>query len=136
MKIMVNVRRLKISAELKKYIKRRLQFALGSRSDQIQRVEVVLSDLNGPKGGEDKHCRMLLKLDGHQDVVIEDVDSEMQAVVDKAANRASLTVTKRLDRLRHKAKRFRKRLPSFGNVKRDRYMQEDFDEFADWEAQL
>jgi putative sigma-54 modulation protein len=130
MKIQVNARHLAMSKELKKYVKRRLKFALGSRFDQVQRVEVTLSDINGPKGGEDKRCQMLLKIKGQTDVVIEDIQSQVHTAIDRAANRASQTVTKRLDRLRHKAKRIKSAIQDFKQDKRDRYLEEDFDEYA------
>jgi len=130
MKIQVNARHLAMTKELKKYVKRRLKFALGSRFDQVQRVEVTLSDINGPKGGEDKRCQMLLKIKGQTDVVIEDIQSHVYAAVDRAANRASQTVTKRLDRLRHKAKRIKSAIQDYKQDRRDRYLEEDFDEYA------
>lgn len=134
MKIQVNARHLALSKELKRYVKHRLKFALGSRFDQVSRVKVTLSDINGPKGGEDKRCQMLLKIQGQGDVVIEDVQSQLYAAIDRAASRASQTVAKRVERLRNRAKRFRTTTRNLRrNLRRDkqdRYIEEGFEQYA------
>lgn len=131
MKIQVNTRHFALTKELKKYVKRRLKFALGSRFEQVRRVEVTLSDINGPKGGEDKRCQVLLKMKGQSDVVIDDVQSHMYPAIDRAANRASQAVTKRVSRLRHKAKRIKTAIQDFRQDRRDRrdrYLEEEFEQ--------
>jgi putative sigma-54 modulation protein len=130
MKVEVNARHLTLTKSLKNYVKRRLKFALGSKSEQITRVEVTLSDINGPKGGEDKRCQMLLKIKGQNDVVIEDTQSQLYSAIDRAANRASQTASKRVDRIRHKAKRIKSAIQNFRQDRRDRYLEEDFEEYA------
>ncbi len=127
MKIQINTRHFALTNELKKYVKRRLKFALGSRFEQVKRVEVTLSDINGPKGGEDKRCQVLLKMKGQSDVVIDDVQSHMYPAIDRAANRASLAVSKRVSRIRNKAKRIKNAIQEFRQDKRDRYLAEDFE---------
>lgn len=130
MKVQVNARHLGLTKELKMHVKRRLKFALGSRHEQVKRVEVMLSDVNGPKGGEDKRCQVLVKIEGQEDVVVEDTQSHLYSAIDRAASRASQTVSKRISRLRHKAKRFKKSMQDFKDDKREQYLQEDFDEYA------
>ena len=127
MKIQINTRHFALTNELKKYVKRRLKFALGSRFEQVKRVEVTLSDINGPKGGEDKRCQVLLKMKGQSDVVIDDVQSHMYPAIDRAANRASSAVSKRISRIRNKAKRIKHAIQEFRQDKRDRYLAEDFE---------
>ena len=129
MKILVNTRHMTLTKKLKNYVKRRLTFALGSRFDQVKRVEVTLSDINGPKGGEDKRCQMLLKLDGQGDIVIEDTQLHVYDAIDRAANKASQTVNKRVDRIRHKAKRIKKAIQNYRQDRRDRYLEEDFEDY-------
>lgn len=128
MKIQVNARRLTLTKALNRYVKRRLKFALGSQFEHVTRVDVTLSDINGPKGGEDKRCQMLLKIKGQGDVVIEDTHSHLYAAIDRAAGRASQAATKRIARLRHKAKRIKTAVQDYQQNKRDRYLAEDFEE--------
>ncbi len=59
-----------------------------------------LSDENGPRGGEDKRCRVRVGVDGPQDVVVEDVESDLYIAIDRAADRAGRVVARRLERQR------------------------------------
>src|SRR5690606_6445165 len=101
MRIKVQARRLALTKSLKAYVKRRLNFALNSRYDNIQRVTVTLTDVNGPKGGEDKHCQVLVKLNGQKEVVIREQQADLYSAIDSAASRTSRTVTRRIERLQH-----------------------------------
>ena len=127
MKILVKARHLALTNDLAHYVKRRLRFALDERFDQVKRVEVTLSDINGPKGGEDKRCQMLFKIKGQPDVVIDDVHTHVHAAVDSAAERAARTVSKRITRLKQKTKRFKDALRAVKSNKRDKYLREDFE---------
>ncbi len=130
MKVQVKARHFSLTKELKQYVKKRLKFALGTRYEQVKRVEVMLSDINGPKGGEDKRCQILLKIKGQTDVVVDDVQSHLYSAIDRAASRASRTVSKRVTRLRHKAKRFKDAVQTIRTSQRDRYLKEDYDEYT------
>ena len=61
----------RVSAACVAHLERRLQFALARFSGHIQRVQVVLEDQNGPRGGLDKHCRVVVRLREAGDVVAE-----------------------------------------------------------------
>lgn len=110
MKILVKARNLVLSKDLKHYVKRRIRYALDSRRDSISRITVTLSDINGPRGGEDKRCQVLVKLSGQGDVVIDDKQDHVYAAIDNAASKASRTVTKRIERLQHRATRVKSAL--------------------------
>lgn len=107
MKIKVQARRFALTKSLKEYVKRRLNFALDSRGNDIQQVTVTLSDVNGPKGGEDKHCQVLVKISGQNDVVVSDKQADMYAAIDKVAGRTSRTVSRRIERLQGKTTRLK-----------------------------
>jgi putative sigma-54 modulation protein len=111
-------------------IQKRLKFALDTRYQQVKRVEVMLSDINGPKGGEDKRCQILLKINGQTDVVVDDVQSYLYPAIDRAVSRASRSVAKRVTRLRHKAKRFKGAVQVIQTSQRDKYLKEDYDEYT------
>ena len=64
----------------------------------IQRVTVRLSDINGPRGGEDKRCHIALRLKGLPRLVIEDTEADLYVAIDRAAERAGRTVQRRLAR--------------------------------------
>ena len=53
MQLDIQARNFQLTKALRNYIKRRLGFALSSKNNHIQRVQVRLSDINGPRGGAD-----------------------------------------------------------------------------------
>jgi len=87
-----------LTAALLNHTERRLRFALTRTSDRIMRVVVRLGDANGPRGGEDKFCRMQVYLERAAPVLIEDAGGDLYAVIDRAAERAGRNVAKRIDR--------------------------------------
>ena len=88
-----------ITTALMDHTERRLRFALTRSSDRIVRVAVLVGDSNGPRGGEDKFCRIQVRLKRAPQVLIEDIGAELYAVIDRAAERAGRNVAKRVDRL-------------------------------------
>lgn len=104
MQIDIQALNLSLSASMRGHIERRLGFALSTHDDHILRVIVRLSDINGPRGGEDKCCQIQVVLPHLPDVVIEDTEAEMATAIDRAADRAGRTVARRLARHRDKGR--------------------------------
>ena len=100
MKLQIQSVAFPLTAALLDHTERRLRFALTRSSDQITRVVVRLGDTNGPRGGEDKFCRMRVYLKHAPPVLIEDAGANLYAVIDRVAERAGRNVVKRFDRLR------------------------------------
>ena len=53
MQIDIQARDFSLTQALRNHIKRRLGFALSAWNNRIQRILVRLSDINGPRGGND-----------------------------------------------------------------------------------
>ncbi len=104
MQIEIQARNFNLTEALCNHTERRLGFALSARDDHIQRIIVRLSDINGPRGGVDKHCHIQVVLAHMPDVVIEDTEADMYAAIDRAADRAGRTVARRLARQRVKGR--------------------------------
>ena len=104
MQIDIQARIFSLTNALRDHIKRRLGFALSTKDEHIQRVMVRLSDINGPRGGEDKCCHIQIVIPHLADVVIEDTEADMYAAIDRAADRAGRTVGRRLARQRDKGR--------------------------------
>ena len=100
MQLDIQARNFLLTNALRGHVERRLSFALHSRENHIQRITVRLSDINGPRGGEDKCCHIQVVLPHLTDVVIEDTEEDLYAAIDKAADRAGRTVGRRLSRQR------------------------------------
>jgi len=71
MQINVQALNFDLTPALRQHTERRLHFALGRANGQISRLTVRLSDLNGPRGGEDKRCLLRITLTGAPTLPIE-----------------------------------------------------------------
>lgn len=89
-----------VDGEARERVARRLGFALGRFGDRVGRVTVHLVDLNGPRGGVDKRCRVVVEVLGHGPVVVEDTNASLTAAIDRAADRVGQAVRRRLDAAR------------------------------------
>ena len=96
MLISIQCRGFDLTEALQEHVHKRLGFTLSRASSEVRRVDVTLSDLNGPRGGIDKRCLVQIRLDGLQPVVVEDVQSDLYSAIDRAAGRAGRTVMRRL----------------------------------------
>ena len=105
MQINILARHFPLTSALRNHAERRLRFALACCDDHIQRVVMRLSDINGPRGGEDKRCSLQVRLAGLPDVVIEDTEADLYVAIDRAVDRAGRTVVRKIGRqqslLRH-----------------------------------
>jgi putative sigma-54 modulation protein len=88
-----------LTATLFDHTDRQLRFALTRTSARIKQVVVRLGDTNGPRGGEDKFCRIQVVLEHAPLVLIEDTGADLYAVIGRAAERAGRNVAKRVDRM-------------------------------------
>lgn len=100
MQIDVQALGFELTPALCEHAKRRLHLALRRSDAQVSRPSVRLSDLNGPRGGEDKRCQVRIALIEAPEVVIEDTATDLYAAIDRAADRAGRTVARRLERSR------------------------------------
>lgn len=98
MQIDIQTQKFSLTNALQSYAKRRLNFALANKSEYINRVIMRLSDINGPRGGTDKRCRLQVRLSGLPDVFVEDIETDMYTSIDRACDRISRTVTRKINR--------------------------------------
>ena len=90
----------KPTPELSAHVERRLRFALTRFSSRIGRVNVFLADQNGPRGGIDKTCRIVVRLLDGGDVVAEVSDVAWEVAVDRATTRIGHSTGRELARRR------------------------------------
>jgi len=100
MHIEIQARHFPATRAMRTYIERRAGFALGTCYRHIKRILVRLSDINGPRGGNDKRCQVEVILPGQPAVVIEDTEADLYVAIDRATSRAGRTVLRRLRRRR------------------------------------
>ena len=98
MRIDIRSNGLALTEAARGYAARRLRYALARAVEQVQRVAVHLGEVDGPRGGTDRRCRVRVTLKSGADVVIDDVESDLYAVIDRAASRAGRCVARSVSR--------------------------------------
>ncbi len=86
--------------DLPDHIERRLRFALSRFAVRIEKIVVFLHDHNGPKGGIDKVCRVLVKVRGCGMIMAAIADTDWIAAADRAISRVGRSVARQIDRRR------------------------------------
>jgi len=87
-----------ISQALRDHIERRLRFALDRFASRVRQVRVKVGDLNGPRGGIDKCCKLAISLDRPSTIVLESHAANVYAAIDCVADKAATYVCRRLKR--------------------------------------
>jgi ribosome-associated translation inhibitor RaiA len=104
-KLLVVGEKTRASEGLHDFVTRRLYFALGRYAPEIDRVTTHLGDINGPRGGVDKQCRIKVMLRGLKSVVSEARADDLKAAVGVAAERVGRGVARALERRRDTTRR-------------------------------
>ena len=105
MRMMIHARKIALPPALRNHVERRLGFALGRFGNRLDRVTVWLEDLNGPRGGVDKRCRIEASVLRSGRLQVETMDVEIEPAVDQAADRIARRVKDDLDRMRQRRTR-------------------------------
>lgn len=100
MKIELRTSGIEMNDDLREHAERSLNFGLDWAAQDIERIVVTLSDINGPRGGNDKRCQLRIPLPRIRDVVIEEVADDLQVAIARAVDRASRSLERRLSRQR------------------------------------
>lgn len=105
MNISIRFRNLESSAPLRDYALRRIHFNLGRFGSNVARVELRLSDVNGPKGGRDCRCQITVsgsKIGTH---TLDELREDAYAAVDIASERIGSVIGRSLGRVRASRRR-------------------------------
>jgi len=100
MQVDIRARKIEVDEALRAHVDRRLRFALGRFGERIAKVTVRFADANGAPGGVDKQCQIDVALRPSGNVLVEDIDADLRAVLDRAADRAARAVDRDLQRRR------------------------------------
>ncbi len=107
MQIDIQARHFSLTDSLRSHAEHRLRLALTCCNNHIQRIVMRLSDINGPRGGADKHCHLQVVLAGLPDVVIEDTETDLYVAINRATDRAGRTLVRRVSRQQTRLKQGR-----------------------------
>lgn len=100
MKLEIRTRRVRLDEELRNLIATRVETALDRFAGRIQRVRFQVDDVNGPKGGVDKACRIEVIGRRQWSVFLEDQDSDLRAAVDRLTDRAQRAVRRTMKKMK------------------------------------
>ena len=100
MRIDIHSSKFALTEGLRNHIERRVQFALSWAHHKLPLIHLRLDDVNGPKGGVDKVCRIQIPVAGGKPVVIEETQTDMVTAIDRAIERAARTISRRIERSR------------------------------------
>ena len=106
MRMKIRKSNLQWSEALAAYAEERLQQRLERVRDRVRSVFVRLADVNGPRGGSDKHCLVSVRLIGGREIVVRGEGVCPYRAVDDVASRLIRTVTERLRRERSLRRKF------------------------------
>jgi putative sigma-54 modulation protein len=102
MEVEIRSQNLHVNEEIETHVERRMNFALEQFNSWITHVLVHLEDVNGPRRGVDKQCRILVNIKGGKTIKVEDADTDMISAVNRAADRVGQVVSREVDRRREK----------------------------------
>lgn len=100
MKLGIRGRHMVLTAPLLAHVERRLRFALSRFEQTIRQIAVQVTDLNGPRSGFDKQCRVTATLSPSGKVIVGAIDADLHRAIDRAADRLEHSVMRALKRRR------------------------------------
>lgn len=98
MEVQIKAKGLPAAKTLRTHAARRIQGALGRFGHVVQSVSVRLSDINGPRGGADKLCRIVIQMK-NRSLVMEELGDDMRRVIDRIAERVQYNVSRQIEKL-------------------------------------
>lgn len=113
MRLEIRQRGMKVTEELRVHVRERLRLALGRFARSINQVWVYLRDVNGPRGGLNKKCRIVVEVPRRGRVVVTGMDTDIFAAITRTANRARFAVRRNIKQ--RLARRRPPRRPAYGS---------------------
>ncbi|PCH94556.1 MAG: hypothetical protein COB83_11185 [Gammaproteobacteria bacterium] len=92
MQVDISLSLVELDKEVKIYIQRKLEIALSRTSLYITAISIVLSKKRSSENENDIHCILTLSIIDSPEVVIEDTQSNLYYVIDRAIQKAKRTM--------------------------------------------
>ena len=87
-----------LADSLRGYIERRLNLNAGRFFDQVIRIRVRISGLNGPRGGTRTSCRISIEVKSLGKMVVQESDLDAHTAIDRASTRLGRLLSQRIAR--------------------------------------
>lgn len=98
MRLQIRCHGVNVGRGLRDHVKERLRLTLGRLAGYIGEVRVYLRDVNGPRGGVDKVCRIVAEVPRAGRVVVTGRDADVVAAITRTVSRAGFAVGRRVKR--------------------------------------
>ena len=98
MRTNINFKNISGEGNLIDYIDQRMSFVFARTKHAIHNFSMTISDVNGPKGGIDKRCQVVIHARGVPSVVISEKQSDLRSAIDRCLARANQNLTRQLKR--------------------------------------
>jgi len=98
MDICVNNKQKQLAEETVHKVTDRISTAFYKFGDNIISVELTAEDVNGPRGGIDKECRLLVRLKKMENVIVTVREESHSKAISRAIDRAQRSVTRKVQR--------------------------------------
>jgi hypothetical protein len=98
MNVTFTLRGIELTPEQREILNRKAEFSFDRFSDKLASVEILLDDMNGPRGGDDKRCRVILRLHHEPTVILEERGAVAIAVGLTAIERAARRIAEKRPR--------------------------------------
>ena len=99
MNLQFTLRGIELDQSQTEVLRRKAEFAFSRCCQQLISMEVVLEDVNGPRGGDDKICRLILRFSGQPTTILEERGPSILAVASAAMDRAAHTLARRNEKV-------------------------------------
>ena len=103
MKTEIRAKNIQQPQDFQEHVERRVALELSRFSGRLSGVTVWLEDVNGPKGGVDKHCRVKVSGPGVGPIVAEGRDTDMKSALNRAIATVGRAVSRSLRRVESRA---------------------------------
>lgn len=100
MRIHIRLHGLDHSNAFSEYATRRIEHVLERLGQNVSRVMLRIVDTNGPRGGDDKRCRLMISGPGLGTVILTEVGGDVYSATEAALHRARRALRQGLGRLR------------------------------------
>lgn len=100
MRLMIRSLNVKLPDTVYETIERQFQYALSRFESRIDSVQFTMWDNNGPRGGIDQACKVLVHLTDGTDIAVSEVQDNVLTAVARLADRVAQTVARTLERRR------------------------------------
>ncbi len=103
MQMCIHARGVVLTESVKGFAYDKIVAALKRLGTEVSKISLYLVDVNGPeRGGQDKLCRVVVRIHNQDMLVLEDRDSSVGAAIDRLGDRLCIAANRRVDRARRR----------------------------------